>query len=63
LHGNRDFHNQELIAALGNRESAQSAFVAGQVLLLSPGKAITHSPILPSASHMLTLCVMAGLYF
>jgi hypothetical protein len=43
--------------------SALSAFVVGHVLLRLPGNAIAHPQILPSASFMLALCVMAGIYF
>ena len=43
--------------------SALSAFTVGQILLHLPGGPTVHSPILPSASFLLALCLMAGIYF
>jgi hypothetical protein len=50
-------------AAYNGSNSALSAFVVGQILLRLPGSAITHPRIVPSASFLLALCVMAGIYF
>jgi len=43
--------------------SAVSAFVVGQILMYLPGGAAVHSQMLPSASFVLSLCVMAGVYY
>jgi hypothetical protein len=50
-------------ACYNGSNSALSAFVVGQILLRLPGRVITHSQTLPSASLLMALCVMAGSYF
>jgi hypothetical protein len=43
--------------------SALTAFAIGQILLHLPGRPTMHPQLLPSASLLLALCVMAGAYF
>lgn len=43
--------------------SALTAFVVGQILQHLPGGPTVHLPIVPSATFLLALCLMAGIYF